>query len=68
MVVLAPSSSEIVRLTHPPDVLFTVAVQVRTLGIVHVVNFHREPGTKPSGRDMSPGLVTKTGKGEFAPI
>lgn len=58
-----------VRFAHGPVVLFTVAVQVRTLGVVQVVNRHREPATKPSGSICADaGLVTKTGSGELAPI
>ncbi len=54
---------------HAPDILFTVATQVNALGVVHVVNLHREPGTKPSGKSTtSLGFVTKTGSGELAPI
>lgn len=37
------SSVAIDRFAQAPDVLFTVAVHVTTLGMVHVVNLQREP-------------------------
>lgn len=33
-----------VSAAQPPSVFWTVAVKVRVLGSVHVVNFHVEPG------------------------
>jgi len=46
-------------------VRFTVAVQLNTLGMVHVENFHLVPGVKPSGN--AGAFVTYTGSGEAIP-
>jgi hypothetical protein len=43
----------------------TVAVHVKTLGIVQVENFHLDPGVNPSGKLGV--FVTYTGNGEVTP-
>ena len=57
---MIPSSPRTVRWAHAPEVRFTVAVQLSTLGMVQVENFHLVPGAKPSGNARA--FVTYTGR------
>ena len=43
---------------QPPSVFSTIAVKVSVLGTVHVVNFHDDPGTNPSGSSEGGSFTT----------
>lgn len=46
-----------VKYAHPPATFSILALNVNVLGSVHVVNFHDDPGTNPSG-NKSGGSLT----------
>ncbi len=57
----------VVSRAHPPETFCTVAVKVKVLGKVQVVNFQDEPGVNPSGKTGGSSLTTYTGNGDEGP-